>query len=55
MNVNNTRPLLAFWLLALAAAVIAVLGLRAGTGVEIRTDPPTQQVTSGARPALDAH
>ena len=51
MNVNNTRPLLAFWLLALAAAVIALLGLRAGAGTEVRTDSPTQHVTSAAAPA----
>ena len=47
MNVNNARPLLAFWLLALAAALIALLGLRAGAGADVRTGTPTEQVTSG--------
>jgi hypothetical protein len=51
VKVNNARPLLAFWLLALAAAVIALLGLRAGAGAEVRTDTPTQHVTSAAQPA----
>jgi hypothetical protein len=48
--VNRARTLLAFWLLALAAAVIAALGLRAA-GAEVRTDTPTQRVTPSSQPA----
>jgi hypothetical protein len=50
VNVNNARPLLAFWLLALLAAVISLLGLRAGPGTEVRTDAPTQHITSAGHP-----
>jgi hypothetical protein len=54
VNVNNARPLLAFWLLALAATLIALLGMRAGAASEVRTDSPAQHPTSAARPATGA-
>jgi hypothetical protein len=47
--------MLAFWLLALAAAVIAALGLHSAA-VQAGTDSPSQQRTPGARsaPAISA-
>jgi hypothetical protein len=50
VNANRARPMLAFWLLALAAAVIAALGLH-GTAVQVRTDSPSQQRTPSSQSA----
>jgi hypothetical protein len=52
VNLNRARPLVAFWLLALAAALITLMGVRADGGSEVRTDtPPAQHPTSAAQPA----
>lgn len=42
MNAHHVRPLLAYWLLVLVAALIASLGMRAGTpGVDVPRGSPT--------------
>ena len=52
MNANHARPMAAFWLLALVAGVITVLGLRADGGhVTLRSGAPSP-VTRSASPEL---
>ena len=49
MNANHARPLLAFWLLAIAAAVITSVGLRAPSAdIEVRAGSPAPVTGTGS-------
>ena len=52
VNANHARPLAAFWLLAIAAAVLTVVGLRADSDGNAGRPAPASQVTSHGAPEL---
>ena len=52
VNANHARPLAAFWLLAIAAAVVTAVGLRADGGGDPGHSPPPSRVTARGAPEL---
>lgn len=48
MNANHARPLAAFWLLAIAAAVVTGMGLRSDGGSTVRPASPSTVTSTGA-------
>jgi hypothetical protein len=49
VNANHARPMLAFWLLAIVAAVITSVGLRAGSpNIEVRAGSPSPVSGTGS-------
>jgi hypothetical protein len=49
VNGNHARPLVAFWLLAIAAAIVTAVGLHADGGdAPVRPAPPSRVTASGA-------
>ena len=49
VNANHARPMMAFWLLAIVAAVITSVGLRAGsTHIQVRAGSPSAVSSSGS-------
>jgi hypothetical protein len=48
LNANHARPLAAFWLLAIAAAVVTGMGLRSDGGSPVRPAPPSTVTSTGA-------